>query len=184
MVTAVVNACVLYPAALRDTLLSVAQTRVFAVRWTRQILDEMARNLLANNPHVTEAGVAYLVGQMQRAFPHSAVEEYEPLIAAMTNHEKDRHVLAAAVKAGANVIVTLNVKHFPRSACDLHRIEVHRPDEFLLYQLGLAPDLVYQAPQNQVSRLANPPRTFEDQLERMGPLLPSFIEAVRAFRAA
>jgi hypothetical protein len=64
---------------------------------------------------------------MRRAFPEAMVENYEHLIDSMTNHPKDRHVLAAAVAAEANLIVTLDTRHFPPEACDVHGISVRTP---------------------------------------------------------
>jgi predicted nucleic acid-binding protein len=79
------------------------------VRWSRQILDEMARNVLENNPDLPEESIERLVRTMERAFPEAMVTGHEPLIPSMTNDPKDRHVMAAAVRGRADVIVTSNV---------------------------------------------------------------------------
>lgn len=71
---------------------------------------------------------------MQAAFEDALVEGYEHLASAMTNHPKDRHVLAAAVRCGAHAVVTLNVKDFRPEAVRPCGIEVLTPDDFLVQQ--------------------------------------------------
>src|SRR4051812_25877812 len=99
----------------------------YQVRWSAQVLDEMQRNLLSTG-RMSEHKAAKLRGLMEREFPEAGCSGYEPLIAAMRNHEKDRHVVAAALKAGAQVIVTANIKDF-----DLlpEGMEAQSPDQFL-----------------------------------------------------
>ncbi|MCA1717453.1 MAG: PIN domain-containing protein, partial [Actinobacteria bacterium] len=115
---ALLDANVLYPAYLRDALLRLAEAEIYQVRWSRQILDEMARNVLENNPDLPEEKIESLVRTMERAFPEAMVTEHEPLIPSMTNDPKDRHVMAAAVRGRADVIVTSNVRDFPPEACE------------------------------------------------------------------
>lgn len=74
---------------------------------------------------------------MRTAFPDARVTGYESLIPAMTNHPKDRHVLAAAARADAAVIVTANLKDFPAAALEPYQIDAVHPDDFLLDQLEL-----------------------------------------------
>src|SRR3974390_1649438 len=93
------DACVLVQAAVRDTLLRLFERRLFLARWTDEIIDEVGRTLrdkLSRTPEQT----AYLVNELRTYFPDAWVEPgYRELIPVMTNDEKDRHVLAAAVKA-------------------------------------------------------------------------------------
>jgi predicted nucleic acid-binding protein len=100
----VLDTCVLYPAYLRDTLLRLAEAGLFRPLWSAGILDELDRNLVeAGIPAQT---VQRLVTEMRTAFDDAEVVSYEPLIATMTCDHKDRHVLAAAVCAGADTLVT------------------------------------------------------------------------------
>jgi len=78
---------------------------------------------------------------MRGHFPDAEVEEYSALAQVMTCDGKDRHVLAAAVRADVEVLVTFNLRDFPRSAVDPYDIRVVHPDDFLLGQLDLYPDL-------------------------------------------
>jgi predicted nucleic acid-binding protein len=109
---AVLDACVLYPVGLRDTLLNVAEAGLFRVLWTEEILPETARNIVRDTPGLTMEHLEKTFAAMRRAFPDAMISGYQPLIEAMTNHPKDRHVLAAAVAAQADVVVTANLRHF------------------------------------------------------------------------
>ncbi len=134
---ALLDANVLYPAYLRDALLRLAEAGVYQVRWTDQILQEMSRNAKKKVPEARHDRIDRVVAKTNQAFPEARVTGYEDLIPSMTNHPKDRHVLAAAVAAGADLIVTSDVKHFPRSACEPYNTDIQPPDEFLCYQWEL-----------------------------------------------
>jgi hypothetical protein len=97
---AVLDACVLFPAALRDTLLRTAEACLYRPRWTDAILDEVRRNLVESG-RISKGQAARLIDVMRGAFPSAMVAAYEHLIPFMTNHPKDRHVLAAAVASEA-----------------------------------------------------------------------------------
>src|SRR5579862_4188262 len=103
----VLDACVLFPYSLRDTLLRAADAAFYQLYWSAEILDEMKRSLVATGT-TTDEKAARLAQQMDSYFPEALVSGHEPLIAAMKNEPKDRHVAAAAVKSGAQVIVTSN----------------------------------------------------------------------------
>ncbi|MFZ5443785.1 MAG: PIN domain-containing protein [Myxococcota bacterium] len=134
----VLDANVLYPFTLRDTLLRAAAASFFQVHWSAQLLDEATRNLVANGV-VTAEQAARLRAAMTEAFPEALVTDHEALIAGMKNDEKDRHVSAAAVKAGAQVIVTMNLSDFR----DLPEgIEAQHPDEFLSNLFDLDADVM------------------------------------------
>src|SRR4051812_35147244 len=107
----VLDANVLFPFTLRDTLLRAAAAGFYQLRWSSNILDETTRNLVATGT-MPAHNASRLRAIMEREFPEAMVSGHERLIAAMTNDEKDRHVAAAAVKAGAQVIVTSNIKDF------------------------------------------------------------------------
>ena len=105
--TVVYDACVLYPAPLRDLLMHLALTGVYRARWSEQIHDEWTRNVLKNRPDIAAAQLARTVAFMNQAVADSLVSDYEPLIQGLDlPDEDDRHVLAAAIKCGATVIAT------------------------------------------------------------------------------
>lgn len=107
----VLDANVLYPFSLRDTLLRAAEAGLYQLYWSDEILDEAFRNLVGNG-RMNEEKAMKLRAQMSRAFPESLVADYASLIPAMQNDPKDRHVSAAAVRCGAQVIVTTNLRDF------------------------------------------------------------------------
>lgn len=124
------DACVLFPQTLRDVLLTAAESGLYYPLWSSGVLDEMERNLIENRG-LTREQTAHLRSEMDRAFPESSVSGYEQLIDAMKNHEGDRHVLAAAVRGNAETIVTENLRHFPKAACDPYEIGPCSVDDFL-----------------------------------------------------
>jgi predicted nucleic acid-binding protein len=130
----VLDANVLYPFTLRDTLLRAAAEGFFQVYWSERILDEASKNLVASGT-MTGKQASRLRAAMANAFPESSVTGFESLISAMKNDAKDRHVVAVAVKAGAKVVVTANLKDFR----DLPEgIEAESPDGFLGHRDGPA----------------------------------------------
>jgi hypothetical protein len=124
---AIVDACVLVQAAVRDTLLRLFEQRLFLARWTDEIIEETVRTLRDKLGRTTEQ-TDRLVNELRTHFPDAWVEPgYRELIPVMTNHEKDRHVLAAAVKTPCEVIVTYNLKDFPEEALEPFGIEAKHP---------------------------------------------------------
>jgi len=112
--TVIYDACVLYPAPLRDLLMHLALTGAYRARWSVQIHDEWTRNVLKNRSDLTKDQLDRTVVAMNRAVPDCLVNDYEPLMLGLDlPDEDDRHVLAAAIKCGASVIVTYNLKDFP-----------------------------------------------------------------------
>ena len=99
------DTCVLLPITLADTLLRFAEAGLFRPHWSNETLDELARNLMGKF-NLSEEAALRRIGHMTAAFPEALVEGYEVLVPAMPNHTKDRHVLAAAVRSGSQVIVT------------------------------------------------------------------------------
>jgi hypothetical protein len=112
--TALYDACVLYPAPLRDLLMGLAGTGLFRARWTDDIHNEWIENLLKNEPHRDRARLERTRNLMNAAVLDCLITGYEPLIPALALPDPDdRHVLAAAIRGRADVIVTYNLKHFP-----------------------------------------------------------------------
>lgn len=108
---AILDTCVLYPVYLCDTLLRLAEAEAYRPLWSADVFTELRRNLVERG--VREERVDRRIGEMVRSFPDAMVTGYEALTGDMTNDPKDRHVLAAAVRAHAEVIVTFNVTDFP-----------------------------------------------------------------------
>jgi predicted nucleic acid-binding protein len=111
---ALLDTCVLYPAYLCDTLLRLAEAETYRPLWSADILAELRRNFV-------EAGISVdrvdrRIANMSHSFPDAMVTGYESLMEGLANDPKDRHVLAAAVRANAEVIVTFNLRDFPEPA--------------------------------------------------------------------
>jgi predicted nucleic acid-binding protein len=175
----ILDANVIYPFSLRDTLLRAAAAGFFQVYWSAQILDEARRNLVSAG-RMTEEQAMRLRIAMDGAFPEAMVTGHEPLIGAMQNDEKDRHVAAAAVKAGAQVIVTANLKdfrHLPEG------IEAQSPDDFLCNLLDLDPEGMVEVIGKQAADLTKPATTVEALLNALEKTVPNFVVEVRAHRA-
>lgn len=160
---AIYDACVLYPAPLRDLLVRLGQTGLFRARWTDQIHDEWIRNLQANRPDLKPAQLQRARELMDRAVPDCLVRGYEPLVGGLVLPDPgDRHVLAAAVCAQAGVIVTYNRADFPSSALEPYGIEVQHPDEFVRHLFDLSPAAVCQAVREQRAALVQPPKSVPE----------------------
>lgn len=164
----VYDSCVLYPASLRDLLMRLARANLFQAKWTEEILDEVFDNLIADRPDLDPAKLAVTRQRMCEAVTDCLVTGHQSLIRALELPDaKDRHVLAAAIRSGAQVIVTDNVKDFPDSALADYGIEAQTSDEFVLHVMDLAPDLVVEIVKRQAADLRNPIRTTEDVLESL-----------------
>jgi len=175
------DTCVLFKPLLCDTVLCIAEEEMFQPLWSEDILDELRRNLLRHG--VGKAGVDHRIEQMAVHFPGAMVSGYRSLIGGMTNHPKDRHVLAAAVRGRADVIVTENTRDFPGAAVAPYDLEVVDQDSFLLDQLDLDRSAVRRALDRQVSRYRREPRTVESLLEALGSPgngCPTFADALRS----
>lgn len=174
---AVLDANVLIKAGPRDTLLRAADALLYQPLWTMTILDEVQRNLVAAKL-TTADGAQRLVDRLREVFPDALVTGYEALIPTMTNHPKDRHVLAAAVAGEAAVIVTENLRDFPPVALRDHRLVAVSIDGFLLHLFTKAPATMRDILAQQ-GRALRRPRTIAEVLASLHPHAPRFVEAVR-----
>jgi hypothetical protein len=164
-VTAVYDANILYPAPLRDLFIRIAQAGLVRARWSESIHDEWVRNVLKDNPQRSPERLARTRNLMNEAVRDCLVTGYEDLIGSLTLPDPDdRHVLAAAIRAGAEVIVTYNLRDFPEGTLGRFEIKAEHPDDFLVRLLDLAPGVVCAAVKRQRESLRNPPKTAEELL--------------------
>ena len=170
----VLDADVLYPFTLRDTLLRAAAEGFFQLYWSEEILDEVTRNLV-RKARIADEQATHLRTAMTNAFPESEVIGYKELIDAMPNHPKDRHVAAVAVKIGAQVIVTRNLKDFVTLP---EGIEAQSPDAFLCNLFDLNPDGMVEIIHAQAKALKNPSRTLRELLGGLANTVPEFAGSV------
>lgn len=189
---AVLDASSLFPFTLRDALLRSAEIvlddagdeilTLYSPLWSDLILDEMSRNIVKAD-HATQEQMTHLVNEMTSAFPEAMVPlaEIKTLESSMTNDPKDRHVLATAVAADAEVVVTFNVKHFPTEACEAVGVEAIDPDRFLCDLHDLAPHDIREAIEAQAGALRKRRKTFDELLDaHLTRLVPAFVDRLRS----
>jgi predicted nucleic acid-binding protein len=109
----VLDACVLYPVALRDSLLRLAELGLLQIVWSMRILDETKLAILRRRPDIASSKIDLMIDATRTAFPEAEIDGWEALAGEMLNHPDDRHVLALAVHARAQAVVTANLRHFP-----------------------------------------------------------------------
>jgi predicted nucleic acid-binding protein len=177
----VYDASVLFPAPVRDALMRVAVKGLVQAKWTEAIHEEWISGVLGTRKDVERAKLERTRDKMNAAIPDCLVTDYEDLIPALTLPDPDDcHILAAAIKAGAQTIVTGNIKHFPDKTLNGYGIAAERPDEFLVGLVDINEGLVAQALREQWTALQNPPLTkaqFLENLERHG-----LVQTVAAIR--
>jgi len=170
--TVVYDACVLYPAPLRSFLMYLAMTDLYRARWTNGIHEEWMRNVQKDYPDFTRQQAEKIRELMNAHVVDCIVTGYETLIPSLTMPDPDdRHVLAAAIRCGADLIVTFNLKDFPEAVLKPYGIEAQHPDDFLTHQLDLAPNVVCAAAKRQRQSLKKPPMSVDEylaSLERQG----------------
>lgn len=176
---AVLDACALVPIRLATTILWLADAGLFQPLWSDSILDEVQRNL--PKVGVTPERAEHRVKAMREAFGSEAlVDGFEDLIESMTCDRKDRHVLAAAVRGGADTIVTFNTRDFPYDSVAPHGIEVVHPDLFLLRLLQVDTATVVEALTEEAARLRNPAKTLNGFLADLTATVPIFANLASA----
>lgn len=175
------DACVLIPMPLADTLLRLAiGPRLYLPKWTDRIMAEVSRNLQSSFG-VSPEKAQYRESEIRRHFPEAWVDGYEALISGMTNQEKDRHVLAAAVRARAEVIVTYNIKDFPRASLEPYSIVAQGPTIFLKNLYELDPAAVMQTLKRQAAAIGQP---LPYLLSRLRINAPGFVAMIADTRDA
>lgn len=171
---AYLDACCLVPINLTDVLLRLAEAHTYRPLWSDQVLNEVERTLPQLSGAMTEAKARRRVDMMRRQFRDAQVTDYETLIPSMTNDPKDRHVLAAAIRGGAALIVTSNTKDFPPEATEPYDIAVASPDDFLLDQLDLSPDQTLRCLRDIVEARNRPPETVSSFMRQLSKTVPNF----------
>ena len=151
---AVYDSCILYPFHLRNIVVQAAVDQLVDARWTDEIHGEWIRNLAADAPNIPVARLHATRRLMNDALPGATVSLYEALIPTLELPDPDdRQVAAAAIAAGASVIITWNLRHFPAAALARHGLRRQTPDAFLAGIYDRAPDLA-------ISSLANARRNL------------------------
>lgn len=179
--TVVLDACVLYPAPLRDLLISLAADSVYRARWTATIQDEWIRNLLRQRPDLDKKKLLRTASLMETVVEDALVQHYDYLIPSLDLPDPDdRHVLAAAIVGHADAIVTFNLKDFPTANVARHAVEILHPDDFLIAQYDLDKIAMLSVIKGCRMKLRNPAKLADDYvatLEQQG--LPQLCQCLR-----
>ncbi|MDA1379377.1 PIN domain-containing protein [Plesiomonas shigelloides subsp. oncorhynchi] len=138
-------------------MIRLGLTGLYQPKWSAIIEDEWQRNLLADRTDLTLEQVQRTATLMNKAVPDAMITGFEPLIDSIVLPDvDDRHVVAAAVRSNAEIIVTLNLKDFPTPALDTFGIEALHPDDFIMDLFDLNSALVLSAVSMQRSNLRKP----------------------------
>jgi hypothetical protein len=178
----VIDTCVLYPMPVTDTLLIAAERRLFQFRWTEDLLTELHRTMTVRG-HGDVAGRR--INAIRRAFAETEVIGYEAMIPNISLPDlHDRHVLAAAIRSGAEVIVTFNLKDFPDESLADYGVAAVHPDNFLLGLADLAPIATLKVIHEQAHRLNRPSQTFAGLVDKLEGQTPLFAAELRLLNDA
>jgi predicted nucleic acid-binding protein len=160
--SAVIDANVLYSSYLRDLLLELGREGLFEPRWSKEILKEVQRALVKKFPG-TEAQQSHKVTLLNRAAPSAMIDDHLHLVDGLVSTDpKDRHVLAAAIRAQSGALVTFNVKHFPADMFETYGIELLNPDDFLFDLADLNESHFVRVVSQVISNYARPALTVTD----------------------
>lgn len=165
--TVVYDACVLYPASIRDLVVELARTGLLRAKWTTRIHAEWIAAVIRERPELDRARLERAAQLMNAAVLDCLVTGFESLEAGLTSlpDPDDRHVLAAAIHCGAQEIVTFNLRDFPDSVLGPYGIRAIHPDGFVEHLLDLNSEAVCEAVRRIRRRLVNPPRSVEEIIE-------------------
>ncbi|MCF0061739.1 PIN domain-containing protein [Dyadobacter chenwenxiniae] len=162
----------LYPAPIRDLLLYLADAELYTPKWTDKIHEEWTQSLLKKRSDISSEQLRKTIAAMHNAFPDANVLNYQSLMKSLELPDpNDAHVLAAAVRCNADVLVTANIKDFPKEYLQQFDIEPQHPDVFISNLIELNPDNTLKAFENQVGNLRKPSLTacaVLDKLEKVG----------------
>lgn len=169
----VLDACVLMPMPLCDTLLRLAEEPAhFCIAWSDQILAEVRRGLEGPKFGYSTMQVDRRVRAMLSSFPESLHTVPQSLIEGIVGlpDQDDRHVVALAIHAGANTIVTNNVRDFPKEAISPHNLSVLSADEFLVHQYHLGPQVMLEKLDRQAAGIRKQRVDILQLLDNLAPI--------------
>lgn len=165
------DACVLANFGVADLLLKLAERpRQYLPVWSEDILEEVHRTQTERLDWPERLADSFR-SELRTHFPEAAAEGYEHLIDHLENDPKDRHVLAAAIEAGAEVILTFNLKDFPEDALEPWGVDAQHPQDYLLTLYEMDP---LQVVRRIGTIAAERERDEEDVLLHLGKSIPAF----------
>lgn len=166
--TVVYDACVLYPAPLRDFFMHLALTNMFRAKWSNLIHDEWIRNVLKKRSDLSKNILDRTRHLMDTCVIDCIVEDFEHLIKSIDLPDNDdRHVVAASIHSSADRIITFNLKDFPTDKLERYNLTAQHPDDFILELIDIHSAKVCQAAANHRRSLRNPPKTVDEYLDTL-----------------
>ncbi len=184
MLAVIYDACILYPAPLRDFLMELALTDLVRARWTEDIQIEWMKNLSIKRPDLSLERLARTANLMNEYVRDALIKNYQYLIPELELPDSDdRHVLAAAIHSQSSVILTFNLKDFPSNILDRYNIIAQHPDRLIVNLFIAHPIEMMQVVSYCHDRLKNPPKTINEYLttmEKQG--LIQTVEMIRSLR--
>lgn len=181
--TVIYDANVLYPATVRDLLLQLATTGLFKARWTEKIHEEWVESLLRKQPEVEREKISRTRELMDKAVDDPLVYGYESLLGTFGLPDcGDEHVMASAVRANADAIVTFNLDDFPCRILDDYDLQAIHPDEFIILQFDLKPSIVCECVKKIRARLKDPRYDVDGYLTHLAAVgLPRTAERLNSW---
>ncbi len=162
----VLDACVLYPASMRDILLRLARMGLYAPKWSDEINAEWMRNLLKNRDDLKKETLERTLGRMNTVFDKANVTDFDHHIPIIQLPDLDgRHVVACAIECEAEIIVTKNLKDFLKEELEKFNITAQYPDDFICDLFESDKEAAIIAFKKQLESLKNPPQTKEELLQ-------------------
>jgi hypothetical protein len=178
---ALLDASVLHPWVVCDLLLRLAERRLYRPAWSEAILDELVESLVERMPE-REERFRRRREHMEAAFAEAMTRRPERFASAVPPavDEGDRHVVAAALAARADVIVTDNIRDFAPDDLAEVGLLVQTADEFLIHQWWLDPSGVVEEIMAMAASTARPSLTARQVLQSLGRHVPEFAALVAA----
>ncbi|MEX2483771.1 MAG: PIN domain-containing protein [Brumimicrobium sp.] len=153
--TCLLDTNIIYPLENRDILLWFAHFDLFTPKWSEDIFEEWIK--VMKSKRVSDEQIEKRTQNVQMAFPDAMVANYQGLIETLNLPDpKDRHVLAAAIKVNANIIVTNNLKDFPNDYLASFGLKAQSADDFLTDIIDLNPKIAINAFKQMVLNRTNP----------------------------
>lgn len=178
--SAVLDACVLAPAVVCDTLLRLAEEpAMFRPLWSPHIMTEMAR-VLETKFHRSARDIGYKQTEMNQAFPEAMITVPRALAGALDSipEEAARTVLGAAILGHADVIVTQNTEHFPKPSIEPYGVLCQSAEDFLIDQFRLSEQMVLDKLDDQAAGIT---RDRSYVLEGLRRAAPGFVECIEEY---
>jgi predicted nucleic acid-binding protein len=168
MIAAILDTNLLFSAPVRDFYLNIADLGIYRPKWSSKILEELIKSITSKRKDINVKKIDYVISQMNLAFPDAQIFNYQTLNDNIKLPDKnDHHVLAAAIYAKVDWIVTFNVKDFPYDSIRKFNISVTHPDDFIVMLIEQYEKQIIIALNNKAKSLKNSPLSYDVVLSNL-----------------